>query len=287
MNDQAQILRNMVVQAKEEKPSKMKIITVTSGKGGVGKSNFTTNIAVALSQYNKSPIIIDADFGLANVEIIYGQRPKYNLSHLIQKQCNVSDIITKTPYGVSFISGGSGVKDMLFLKQDQIDYIANELGTLEQMTDILLIDTGAGINDTVVRFSELADEIFMVVTPEPASITDAYALIKTLVKDFNLKPCIKVIINKAVSKKEAHEVFHKISYVSLEFMQTELIYAGYVPYDSKLFEAVKCQKPVLVYDEKCASSNAYKAIARAILQIEEKLPHKMSWKEKIKKTFRK
>ncbi|MGL5677365.1 MAG: MinD/ParA family protein [Cellulosilyticaceae bacterium] len=284
MNDQAQMLRNRVAQVSNQ--SKMKIITITSGKGGVGKSNFTTNIATALSQYGKSPIILDADFGLANVEIIYGQRPKYNLTHLIHGQCTTKEIITPTPYGVSFISGGSGVKEMLFLGPQELDMISNQLETLEEMTDLLLIDTGAGINDIILKFSELADEIYLVVTPEPASITDAYALIKTLVKDFQMKPYVKVVINKAMNKQEAHEVFQKISYVSQQFLNLTIHYAGFVPYDPKLFEAVKNQKPVVVYDEKSMATAAYKAIAKNILcmEVTEEKSNE-GWKEKFKKVF--
>lgn len=286
MNDQAQMLRNRVGAVKNMTVPKMKIITVTSGKGGVGKSNFTTNVAVALSQYDKKPIILDADFGLANVEIILGQRPKYNLTHLIHNQCKTQEIVTHTPYDVSFISGGSGIKEMLFLNQSQLDYIGDELSKLEEMTDILLIDTGAGINDIVLKFSAMADEVYLVVTPEPASITDAYALVKTVVKDFNIRPTIKVVINKAANKEEAHDVFHKISYVSSQFLGMELIYAGYIPYDHKLFEAVKSQKPVLSYDPKCSASNAYRAIARSILEIDETDKRfKKSWRDKFKEVF--
>lgn len=297
MNDQAQALRNRILRDKADevvekeitKPEKpMKIITITSGKGGVGKSNFSTNVAIALSEYSKSPVILDADFGLANVEIILGERPKYNLGHLIQKKCTLEELVTPTRHGVSFISGGSGVKDMMFLTPSQIDEIGDELGKLEGTTDVLIIDTGAGINDIVLKFSKMADEVYLIVTPEPASMTDAYALVKTLVSDFNIIPDIKVIINKADSKEEAHEVFHKISYVAKQFLKLELTYGGYVPYDAKLFEAVKKQEPVTVYAPKAQSSHAYHAVARNMAKmenLEEKT--KLGWKDRFKMIFSK
>lgn len=285
MNDQAQALRELV--SKRNQPEqKMKIITITSGKGGVGKSNFTTNLALSLKEYGKIPIILDADFGLANVEIILGQRPKYNLSHLIHKQCTFNELLCESQYGIPFISGGSGVKDMLFLSEGEIDTIANQLNELEKRTDLLLIDTGAGINEIVLKFCQLADEVYVIVTPEPASMTDAYALIKTLVKDFSLTPQFNIVINKAMNRDEAHEVYRKMAYVAKEFLQASICYAGYIPYDPKLFESVKNQQPVIQYAPKCSASEAYKAIGRSILNMpEQEKTFKVSWLDKFKKVF--
>lgn len=288
MNDQAQALRNMVLQKspKESSPSNMKIITVTSGKGGVGKSNFSTNLALSLKQYGKSPVILDADFGLANVEILFGHRPKYNLAHLIKKECTFEEVLTENHYGVPFISGGSGVKEMLFLDQEQINHIALELKKLEKRTDMLLIDTGAGINDIVLKFCQIADEVYVIVTPEPASMTDAYALIKTIIKDFGLKPSFNIVVSKAIDRKEALDVYNKMAYVASQFLNLSIRYAGYIPYDPKLFEAVKYQQPVMKYDAKCPSSEAYKAIGRSILQIpQEENMQKINWLDKFKRVF--
>lgn len=288
MNDQAQALRNMVLQKspKESLASKMKIITVTSGKGGVGKSNFSTNLALSLKQYGKSPIILDADFGLANVEILFGHRPKYNLAHLIKNECTFEEVLTQNHYGVPFISGGSGVKEMLFLDQEQINHIALELKKLEEHTDLLLVDTGAGINDIVLKFCQIADEVYVIVTPEPASMTDAYALIKTIIKDFGLKPSFNIIVSKARDRKEAHDVYNKMAYVASQFLDLPIRYVGYIPYDPKLFEAVKYQQPVMKYDENCPASEAYKAIGRSILQMpQEENKQKINWLDKFKRVF--
>ena len=285
MNDQAQALRDLVSKQSKNN-SKMKIITVTSGKGGVGKSNFTTNLALSLKEYGKTPVILDADFGLANVEIILGHRPAHNLSHFIQHKCTFEEVICESQYGVPFISGGSGVKDMLFLSPKEMDTIANELIKLEERTDLLLIDTGAGIKEVVLKCCQIADEVYVVITPEPASMTDGYALIKTLIKDFNITPNFNIVINKAMDKKEAHEIYNKMAYVAGQFLNTSIRYAGYVPYDSKLFEAVKQQQPITQYAPKSPSSEAYRAIGRVLLNLPEpEKQGKINWIDKFKKVF--
>lgn len=290
MNDQAEQLRKIVSSSKqaEEKKSNMKIITIASGKGGVGKSNFTVNLALCLKAQQKNPIILDADFGLANVEIILGERPKYNLAHLIREECELKDLITKSKYDISFISGGSGINEMFFLPPHKIEAIGESLVQLDEITDTLLIDTGAGINDIVVKFCMLAHEVYVIVTPEPTSITDGYALIKTLKNDFTMQTKIKVVINKADSKEEAHQVFTKLYYVAKNFINTEIEYAGYIPYDEKVLQAVKRQIPVYIYDKKAKSSAAYYQIGKSILQANDselKIEEKISWVDRFKKIF--
>lgn len=296
-SDQAQMLRQMVNGRLEEEQIKpkneMHVITVASGKGGVGKSNFSVNLALALKGIGKNPIILDADFGLANVEVILGEHPKYNMSHLINGQCQITDLVTESKYGVSFISGGSGIKDMSFLPSYRIADISHKLSQLSEITDILIIDTGAGINDIVVKFCNLAEQVYVVVTPEPTSITDSYALLKTLVSNFNLESKVKLMINKADSQKEAHEVFRKLHYVCNQFLQFPVEYAGFVPYDEQLFRAVKEQVPIFKYDLHAKASIAYYQIAKAYLmemgeEVDKKLNigrEKESWVNKFKRLF--
>lgn len=264
MSDQAQLLRQMVnkQEGNHFEKKEMKIITVASGKGGVGKSNFSVNLALALKELGKNPIILDADFGLANVEIILGEHPQYNLSHLINGTCRMKDLVTMSRHGISFISGGSGIKDMNFLPSHQISHISNQLADLNTLTDILIIDTGAGINDIVVKFCNLADEVYIVATPEPTSITDGYALLKTLVSNFGLSSAVKLVINRAESQKEAHDVFNKLNYVCQNFLELPVEYAGYVPYDEQLFRAVKEQVPIFKYAPHAKSSKAYYEMAK-------------------------
>ena len=215
----------------------MKVITVASGKGGVGKSNLSVNLALALKELGKKPIILDADFGLANVEIILGERPKYNLSHLLNEQCEIKELVTQSKYDISFISGGSGIKEMLFLTPAQIEKVSRALASLEEVGDLLVVDTGAGINEIVLKFCKLAQEVYIVITPEPTSITDGYALIKTIASHMVEKVKINIIINKAVSKQEAVQVFQNLQGVAKAFLSLDIHYSGFVPYDEKLFMA--------------------------------------------------
>lgn len=292
MSDQAQLLRQMVNDKEEQFASlkkEMHIITVASGKGGVGKSNFSVNLALALKELGKNPIILDADFGLANVEIILGEQPRYNLSHLIKGECYIDDLVTTSKHGISFISGGSGIKDMNFLPSYQITKISHELAQLNELTDILIIDTGAGINDIVVKFCSLADQVYVVVTPEPTSITDGYALLKTLINHFELKIAVKIVINKADSQNEAHEVFKKLSYVCKIFLKFEVDYAGFIPYDYQLFKAVKEQVPVFKYAPQSKASTAYHQMATLYLgslgMAMKKVQKKENWVGKFKRLF--
>ncbi len=295
MNDQARLLRQMVQNSEKKstllnkshetiRDGSMNIITVASGKGGVGKSNFSVNLGLAMQELGERCLLLDADFGLANVEIILGERPKYNMSHLINAKCELKDVVSVGKHGIPFISGGSGIKDMNFLSKEQIDSIGDKLGELSTYTDTLIVDTGAGINDIVVKFCKLAGHIYIIVTPEPTSVTDGYALIKTLVSQFDVHVPIKVIINKAMNEIEANEVFDKLHFVSKEFLKVNIEYGGYIPYDENLFRAVKEQIPILRYNNKSKSSRAYCEIAKHIVGIESS-SLSGSWINRFKKIF--
>lgn len=291
MSDQAQLLRQMVNKKESShlENKQMQVITVASGKGGVGKSNFSVNLALALKELGKNPIILDADFGLANVEIILGEHPQYNLSHLINGQCQITDLVTMSQHGISFISGGSGIKDMNFLSNYQINQVSKQLDQLSSLADVLIIDTGAGINEIVVKFCELADQVYIVITPEPTAITDGYALLKTLISHFGLSSIVKLVINKTESQKEAHNVFNKLSYVCKSFLDFTVEYAGHIPYDEQLFKAVKEQVPILKYAPEAKSSRAYFQLAKLYLgslgEITEKVQIKENWIAKFKRLF--
>lgn len=291
MNDQAQHLRELInVRRDELKAShNMQIITVTSGKGGVGKSNFSTNFALWLKKLGKRPIILDADFGLANIEIILGEKPRYNLSHFINEKCPLSEVITQSRHGIPFISGGSGIKEMSFLSVSEIEHISEKLMELSTIADVLIIDTGAGINEIVMRFCQLADEVYLVVTPEPTSITDSYALLKTLVGQLNIKSTMRLVINKAESQDEAYSVYHKLSYVCNKFLKYTINYTGFIPYDSQVFKAVKEQVPIAIYAPQCKASTAYKQIAynyiESIQLSKKTVVYKENWVSRFKKLF--
>ncbi len=172
--DQAEQLR--IIKANMQSRPLARVITVTSGKGGVGKSNTTINLAIQLQKMGKKVIILDADFGLANIEIMFGSVPKHNLCDLIYQGKNIKEIITRGPMNVGFISGGSGIAGMSNLSKDNLTYIIQNLVELDAIADIVMVDTGAGIADAVLEFLVASGEILLVTTPEPTSITDSYSL---------------------------------------------------------------------------------------------------------------
>ena len=246
--DQAESLRKMVKeQASPRRVSR--VITITSGKGGVGKSSISVNLAIALSRLGKRVIILDADFGLANVEVMFGIRPQYNLADLIFKGKTLADIVTQGPENIGFISGGSGIQELTNLTKDQIVYLIQKLVELDDLADIILVDTGAGISDSVLEFVAASSEVLLVATPEPTSITDAYALLKTLNRkaDVSLKDtAIMMIANRIDTYDDGKELFDKLSLVVSKFLNINLEYLGAVPQDTIVSKAVIRQKPALM-----------------------------------------
>ncbi len=258
--DQADKLRQLVQQ--KSAPRKVaRVITVTSGKGGVGKSSLSVNLAIQFSRMGKKVIVFDADFGLANIEIMLGIRPQYNLADLMFRGKNLEDIITEGPEGIGFISGGSGIQELTMLSREQIIYLTQKLFQLDKIADIIIIDTGAGIADSVMEFVAASSEVLLVVTPEPTSITDAYALLKTLNRksDFSAKNTkIKMIANRTTRDSEGLELYDKLAIVSEKFLNIPIEYLGAVPQDLNVSKAVIQQKPVTVLYQ---SSGAAKAIS--------------------------
>ena len=207
--DQAQNLRNVIKASNIRTVEKTKVITITSGKGGVGKSNMAVNLAVWFTRLDKKVIILDGDFGLANVEVMFGTIPKHNLSDFVFGDLDLKDLITEGPEGIGFISGGSGILKLNNLNNEQLNAVIYELSELNQYADILLIDTGAGVSDTVLDFVLASPEVLLVTTPEPSSITDAYSLIKAVYKSGkqpNELPNIRLIANKIVADDEGKAV---------------------------------------------------------------------------------
>ncbi|MBE5900590.1 MAG: MinD/ParA family protein [Lachnospiraceae bacterium] len=262
--DQAQQLRNIVKRQNQVNPGKARVITVTSGKGGVGKSNTTVNLAVELRKLGKSVIIFDADFGLANVEVMFGALPKYNLSDIIFKGKSIREIITEGPEGIQFISGGSGIVELSNLNRQQIGFMIKNLADLDDMTDVIIIDTGAGISDSVMEFVLASPEVLLVTTPEPSSLTDAYFLLKALYRNPLFDPTrtmIHVLANKVSSLEDGDVVFNKLSSVVTQFLGGELDYIGIVPADSSVDKAIRQQKPVTMLYPNAKSSEAYRVLA--------------------------
>lgn len=262
--DQAQQLRNIVKRQNQVNPGKARVITVTSGKGGVGKSNTTVNLAVELRKMGKSVIIFDADFGLANVEVMFGTLPKYNLSDIIFKGKSIREIITEGPEGIQFISGGSGIVELSNLNRQQVNFLIKNLTDLDDMADVIIIDTGAGISDSVMEFVLASPEVLLVTTPEPSSLTDAYFLLKALFRNPLFDPnrtMIHVLANKVNSLEDGDVVFNKLSSVVTQFLGGELDYIGIVPADNSVDKAIRQQKPVTILYPNAKSSEAYRVLA--------------------------
>lgn len=265
--DQATKLRMMV--QNDNKLTSSRVIAVTSGKGGVGKTTLSVNLAIELSRLGKKVVIFDADFGLANVEVMLGIRPKYNLLDLIHNKMSMKDIITNGPNGIGFISGGSGVSELALLDNASIKLLISELVKLDQMYDVVIIDTGAGITDSVMEFVMMSPEVLLVVTPEPTSITDAYSLLKVLRRkeDFNpLFKTISVVSNRVTSNAEGREIFSKIDTVSSKFLNTKLKFLGSVIQDKNASLAIIEQKPVVLAYPTSTVSKSISNLAKVILE---------------------
>lgn len=270
--DQAEQLRNIIKANTHTQKPLARVLTVTSGKGGVGKSNTSINLAIQFRKMGHKVIILDADFGLANIEIMFGAVPKYNLSDLIYEGKNIKEIITKGPMGVGFISGGSGVAGLSNLTQDNIQCIIQSLTELDSLADIVIVDTGAGISDAVMEFLVASGEIILVTTPEPTSITDSYSLLKALSRNpkyVREDTKIKMVANKVHKKGDGAELYKKLNVVVKKYLQTPMEYLGEVPEDTQLMHAVMQQRPVSMDDPYAKSAVAYKQIAAKLVDKEE------------------
>jgi flagellar biosynthesis protein FlhG len=243
-----------------------KVISVASGKGGVGKTNVVANIGFALAQFGRRVMIMDADLGLANVDVLLGLTPQYTIQHFFDRSRSFSEILVKGPGGMSILPASSGVCELVDLKEHQKLFLMNEMDLMANEIDFLLIDTGAGISSNVLYFNLAAQESIVIVTPEPTSITDAYALIKVLSNRFK-KDRFLILVNRAENEEEAREVFRKISRVADHFLDhVSTDYLGFVPEDDKLPLAVKRQRAVLDLYPGAVSSRSFKALARRLME---------------------
>lgn len=268
--DQAEQLR--IIKASRQSRPLARVITVTSGKGGVGKSNTAINLAIWFRKLGKRVIILDADFGLANIEIMFGAVPKHNLFDLIYQGKNIRDIITWGPLEVGFISGGSGIAGMSNLSRDYLDYIIQNLTELDAIADIIVVDTGAGISDAVLEFLVASGEILLVTTPEPTSITDSYSLLKALYRHPRFQESdtkVKMLANRVGKEAEGHNLFNKLNTVVTRYLKIPMTYLGSIPQDPLLAQAVMQQTPISLQNPGARSAQAYERIARRLLDKEE------------------
>lgn len=267
MMDQAEALRNLVKQQElQDEGRTTRVVTVTSGKGGVGKSNFSLNFALSLQRLGKKVLVFDADLGMANIDVLMGVSSTYNLYHLLKQEKTIWEIVQEGPEGLNFIAGGSGLHDLMDLSAEQLDRFAEEIGKLHGKYDVILFDTGAGLSKETVKFITSAQETIVVTTPEPTSITDAYALIK-MVKAMEADVQFKLIVNRASDYREGKQTADKISMVAERFLQSDLPHLGILPDDPNVSKAVKRQMPFTVAYPGSEASLAVDRIAKRFLEI--------------------
>lgn len=264
MLDQAQRLRQLA--ANEENSDKARIITVTSGKGGVGKSNFVVNLALALQMMGKRVLIFDADVGMGNDDVLMGFLPKYNVFDVIFNNKDIEDVVITGPYGVKLLPGGSGVAKIEEFTNEQRQGFISKLEHLKGF-DYILMDTGAGINRSVLGFAACCEELIVLTTPEPTSLTDAYSLLKAI-NYFKIKSKAKVVINRAMDEREALLTYNKFNNAVSNFLKMKLEYLGSVSDDKKLVQAVRSQQPFIISFPNCDASKDINTIGRRLLGTE-------------------
>ena len=273
--DQATKLRERVQTNQEI--SNARVIAITSGKGGVGKTTLSVNIALELARRGKKVVVFDADFGLANVEVMLGIRPQYNLLDLIHNNKSMTEIITQGPEGIGFISGGSGVSELATLDNASIKLLISELVKLDQMYDVVIIDTGAGITDSVMEF--------VMMSPEVVLVTDSYSLLKVLRRKNSFNPLYKtihVVANRVENEAEGAEIFHKIDTVSSKFLNTKLSFLGAVLQDKNASMAVIEQKPLV---QAYPGTTATKGICQLVNRLSDDTVEESKKKEGIARVF--
>ncbi|MCL2601103.1 MAG: MinD/ParA family protein [Treponema sp.] len=233
---------------------KTRIITISSGKGGVGKTNLSVNMALAFARIGRKVVVMDADLGLANINVMFNLIPKYNLYHVIKKQKTIQDILVETEYGISIIAGASGFSQIANMGRKERQDFIDDMNTLS-FADIILIDTGAGVSSNVLDFIAAADDAIIVTTPEPTAITDAYSIIKIIATEYkSIDMELKLVVNRARGAAEAKNVADRMINIAGQFLNLKMDYLGFVYEDNAVVGAVRQQKPFMVLDPKCKAS---------------------------------
>lgn len=264
MEDQVKELREMLASSEQSKPAgdehKTRIIAITSGKGGVGKSNIAVNMAIAYAQLGKKVILIDGDLGMANVNVLLNIVPQYNLMQVINGQKTMKEIILDTEFGIKFIAGANGFSKIANLTVEELDNFAKEFASISN-ADIVIIDTGAGIANNVLQFVAAADEVYVVTTPEPTAITDAYGIIKIITTELMDKEInIKLLVNRVHSADEGKRISERIINIVAQFLNYKVDYIGFVYDDPVVQASVIRQKPFIVVNPTSKPSQCVKHI---------------------------
>ena len=272
MADQAEKLREIVRNngSTTDDNKKTRIIAVTSGKGGVGKTNLAINMAIGYAQLGKKVVVMDADLGLANVNVVLGIIPKYNLYHLIRKQKRMQDIILNTSYGIRIVAGASGFAKIANLSENERQNFINELSELS-VADVIIIDTGAGVSNNVISFIAAADDALIVTTPEPTAITDAYGIIKIIATEIdNLNLGLKLVVNRVKNVTEGKRVAQRVINIAGQFLNLKVDYLGCVYDDPAVQNAVIKQKPFIISEPKSKVSISVKHLVGRLEKVDYK-----------------
>ena len=242
-----------------------KVIAVTSGKGGVGKTNIVGNLAVAMSNLGKRVVIIDADVGLANIDIVFNLRPKYNIRHVVSGEKSLDEVMVRTSHGIGILPGGSGFADLTRLSEGEKLTLLSEFETLADKADIIFLDTGAGISSNVLYFNAASDECLVVSTTEPTSITDAYALMKVMSQEYGTK-YFKLVVNMVETEADAKRVYTSLSNALDKFLKNVVLeYTGCIPFDRELQKAVRSRKILLDTSSSALAGKSMTSIADTLI----------------------
>jgi flagellar biosynthesis protein FlhG len=259
MNDQASGLRKM------QDSQQIKVIAVSGGKGGVGKTNVSLNTAIALGQLGKRVLVLDADLGLANVDVMLGLRVKRNLSHVLSGECELDDIIIEGPAGINIIPATSGTQSMVDLTPSEHAGLIRAFSDMRTQFDVLIVDTAAGISDMVLSFCRASQDIMLVVCDEPTSITDCYALMKLLSRDHGVFK-FKVVANMVRSPKEGQQLFGKLAKVSDRFLDVALELVAVIPFDENIRKSVRKQQAIVEAFPNSPAAVAFKSLASKLIK---------------------
>jgi flagellar biosynthesis protein FlhG len=241
------------------------VIAITSGKGGVGKTNISVNLAIKLASAGKRVVLLDADLGLANADVICNIDLPANLSHVIARRKDLNDVMVKAPGGFSLIGGASGLARMADLSDADRQRLVDAMGELEKSADVILVDTGAGISPNVLAFTRAADEVLVITTPEPTAITDAYAVIKVISRD-NAERRVSLLVNQVRNAEEARVVHERIAKVARQFLNLRIYDAGSIPADEQVSGAVRKRSPFVISAPRCPASHAVAQLAMRLQQ---------------------
>lgn len=262
MDNQADGLREVMNEQRRAKRP-LRVIGITSGKGGVGKTNLAANLAVIAAKQGQRVLIIDGDMGLANVEILYGIRPKHHLGHLLQGDVSARDVLATASCGVKVLPAGNGLQQLSRLDDAQRLRLVSAMEELEDDFDVVLLDSGAGIGDNVLFFVGAAQEALLVVSPEPTSLTDAYATIKVLCQDAGVR-YFDVVVNQAGNESQARDIFQKLTAVAGRFLDAKVRWLGWVPRDENVHRAVMAQRPLVELFPSSPATRALNGVADAL-----------------------